>query len=106
MPTPADNPHSDDLILGAMFDAPSQAPNPSPAPNGKPAYELVHGREGFGRLLQREALHALVEYFDHPGNGGTVRRRERASDVHRAVLPPQLRVHWQTPNGWEHGRVL
>src|SRR4051812_9305099 len=50
--------------------------------------EFVHGREGIGRLLKREGQIAHVEYFDHPGDGGSVLRSELSVDVRHASLAP------------------
>src|SRR4051794_30783087 len=67
---------------------------------------LVTGVMGTGRLIERDGGLALIEYFDHPGPGGMVRRSEPAATARPAYLPPQTRVHWLTESGWDHGRVV
>src|SRR4051794_11008916 len=100
----ADDLLDDEVILGALFESTPEAP--PVAPLRRPARELVHGHEGIGRLVERDLQYAHIEYFDHPGEGGLVRRKEPHAEVRHAFLAPQLRVHWQTPTGWDHGRVV
>lgn len=67
---------------------------------------LIEGQHGFGRLVESTATRAIVDYFDHPGAGGTVRKVERADQIRRAVLTPQTRVHWRRDEYWDHGRIV
>lgn len=67
---------------------------------------LVEGRHGFGRLVELTATRAIVEYFDRPGAGGTIREEEHADQIRRAVLTPQTRVHWRRDEYWDHGRIV
>ena len=76
-----------------------EAAKPSPG-------EIVEGRFGFGRLIKIDGQCATVEYFDHPGDGGTITEVEPGEDVRRAVLTPQTRVHWRRGGHWNHGRVI
>lgn len=64
------------------------------------------GDLGVGRLKGLEGESAMVEYFDHPGPGGSTVIPIQLQHLRRAVLTPQTRVHVIEDGGWQHGRVV
>jgi ATP-dependent helicase HepA len=60
---------------------------------------------GVGRLVDIDGSQCVVEYFDHPGDGGRRLVDVPLSAVKPAHLAPQTRVHVQQDSGWWHGRV-
>jgi ATP-dependent helicase HepA len=78
---------------------------PSVVPEGA----LVEERDGDlgpGRLRRIEGKGVSVEYFDHPGPGGSTTTPIRVQRLRRALLTPQTRVHVLEEGGWRHGRVV
>jgi ATP-dependent helicase HepA len=61
---------------------------------------------GVGRLRDVKGAVAFVEYFDHPGDGGTNLYPVDVQDLRRARLAPQTRVHVLVDGEWRHGRVI
>jgi ATP-dependent helicase HepA len=61
---------------------------------------------GVGRLKDVKGAVAFVEYFDHPGEGGTNLYPVDFQDLRRARLAPQTRIHVLVDGEWRHGRVI
>jgi ATP-dependent helicase HepA len=61
---------------------------------------------GIGRLAHLDGQLVQIEYFDRPGDGGSVVFPAQRETVARAHLPPQTRVHTRSNGAWQHGRVL
>jgi ATP-dependent helicase HepA len=61
---------------------------------------------GVGKFKGSEGSVGLVEYFIHPGAGGTALHPVDLADLRRARLTPQTRVHIQIDGEWLHGRVV
>ncbi len=59
-----------------------------------------------GRLLALNDSTAVVEFFDAPVVGGTVRQEFPIDQVQAASLEPQTRVWWNDNGQWRVGRVL
>lgn len=61
---------------------------------------------GVGRLKGAKGAVAFVEYFDHPGEGGTSLYPVDLQDLRRARLASQTRIHVLVDGEWRHGRVI
>lgn len=66
-----------------------------------------YNRWGIGKIVSLVNGSALVQYFAHPGSGGTTTIECRTSDLRRATPPTQTRVWRRHHSGrWQVGRML
>lgn len=64
------------------------------------------GGRGIGHLREVAGQVAMVEYFDHPSDGGSILLPADVSDLRRVTLAPQTRVHFEVDGAWWQGRAM
>ncbi|MFI8775091.1 protein DpdE [Gordonia sp. NPDC062954] len=63
---------------------------------------------GPGKLVGKDGVLLVLEYFDTPGQESGERRRMSVphSSLRRFKLKPEMRVFWLSDNRWRSGRIL
>lgn len=71
-----------------------------------PSNPFVKLGPDIGKLVEIDGDTAVVEFFDAPVPGGTVRDEVPVSRLHGYFLEPQTRVWWEQDGQWRAGRVF